>query len=81
MFDYFESHPQIKAIIYCNYKLNPDRSQDSVRHVWLYDGQVNYVPDVNDLDQRLLAGGADIRALFATRIVESRYISALVTGK
>lgn len=81
MFDYFESHPQIKAIIYCNYKLNPDRCQDSVRHVWLYDGQVNYVPDVNDLDQRLLAGGADIRALFATRIAESRHSSTLVTGK
>lgn len=61
--------------------MNPDRSQDSAQHVWLCNRQVNDVPDVNDLDQRLLAGGADIRASFATRIADPSYISTLVIGK
>lgn len=80
MFDYFESHPQIKAISYFNYKNNPDHSLGSVEHVYRYDGQVNYVPDVSDHDQRLLAGGDDMRALFASRIADPRYISTLVVG-
>jgi hypothetical protein len=41
---------------------------------------VNYVPDVNDYEQRLLAGGADIRASFTRRIADPRYISTLVLG-
>lgn len=80
MFDYFESHPQIKAISYFNPKNNPDHSLGSVEHVYRYDGQVNYVPDVSDHDQRLLAGGDDMRALFASRIADPRYISRLVVG-
>ena len=80
MFDYFESHPQIKAISYFNYKNNLDPNPTSAGHVTLYDGQVNYVPDVSDHDQRLIAGGDDIRALFASRIANPRYISTLVSA-
>jgi len=35
---------------------------------------------VDDDDERLIAGSADIRTLSATRIGEPRYISTLVTG-
>jgi hypothetical protein len=80
MFDYFESHPQIKAISYFNYKNNLDPNPTSPDHVTLYDGQVNYVPDVSDHDQRLIAGCDDIRALFASRIANPRYISTLVSA-
>jgi hypothetical protein len=80
MFDYIESHPQIKAISYFNYKNNPDNTLGTVAHVYLYDGQVNYVPNVNDHDQRLIAGGEDMRTLFARRIANPRYISTLVVG-
>ena len=41
------------------------------------NGQVNYVPNVNDMDQRLLAGGDDVRALFASRIADPRYVSTI----
>jgi hypothetical protein len=41
---------------------------------------VGDVPDLNDLDQRIVAGGADVRALFATRIGDPRSISKLVIG-
>jgi hypothetical protein len=78
MFDYFDGHPQIKAISYFNYKINPDSDPNSADHVFLYDKKVNYLPDANDFDQRLIAGGADIRALFAGRIKEPHYISTLV---
>ncbi len=78
MFDYFESHPKIKAINYFNYKNIRDPNPRGRNHVFLYDGRVNYVPDVNDLDQRLLAGGEDMRALFAARISNPRYISVVV---
>lgn len=46
--------------------------------VYLYDGQVSYVPNVGDGDSRLLAGGEDVRALFARSIGDPRYISTLV---
>jgi hypothetical protein len=80
MFDYFETHPKIKAISYFNYKVNPDNTLGSVAHVYLYNGRVNYVPNGDDFDQRLMAGGADMRALFARRIANPRYISTLVIG-
>lgn len=44
------------------------------------DGQVNYRPDMHDLDTRLLAGAPDIRTLFADRTSIGRYISTLVTS-
>lgn len=78
MFDYFASHLQIKAVCYFNYKINPDSNPNSADHVFLYDKKVNYLPDANDFDQRLIAGGEDIRALFAGRIADPRYISTLV---
>jgi hypothetical protein len=78
MFDYFESHPQIKAIIFSNHKGEPDPYPIPTDHVFLYDGKVNYAPDANDFDSRLIAGGEDIRALFAGRITDARYISTLV---
>jgi hypothetical protein len=80
MFDYFEKHQQIKAISYFNYKMNPDSNPNSADHVFLYDNKVNYLPNANDFDQRLIAGGTDIRALFAGRIANPRYISTLVIG-
>jgi hypothetical protein len=39
-----------------------------------------YVPNVNDHDQRLIAGGKDMRAPFTRRIADPRYISTLVLG-
>lgn len=77
MFDYFESHPQIKAISYFNSTNYAHPLDTSIERVYLYDGQVNYVPNVNDHDQRILAGGPDFRALFLSRIANSRYISTL----
>jgi mannan endo-1,4-beta-mannosidase len=80
MFDFVESHPQIKAISYFNYRNNPDPDPTAADHVFLYDGKVSYVPDVSDHDQRLIAGGEDIRALFASRIADPRYVSTLGVG-
>ncbi len=82
MFDYFESHVKIKAILYFNYHWG-DVSQETpehmaAEHVWLYNGQVNYHPNVNNSDSRLIAGGNDQRELFARRIKDQRYISDLV---
>jgi hypothetical protein len=79
MFDYFESHPQIKAISYINDGF-PNPNPISTDPVFLYDGKVNYIPNVNDMDQRLMAGGDDIRALFADRVADSRYVSVLAVG-
>jgi hypothetical protein len=82
MFDYFESHPDIKAINYFNYNSRPDHGipWDSARAVYLYDGQVNYVPNVNDDDQRLLAeGGADFRGTYSRGIANPRYVTAIRT--
>ena len=77
MFDYFESHTNIKAILYFNYNISAYDMIDPSKFVFLYDGQVNYLPDVNDGDIRLIAGGPEIRALFANRIANPRYISTL----
>jgi hypothetical protein len=80
-FDYFESHPAIKAISYFNYCNRAGASRvrwDPSRSVYLPNG-VNYVPDVNDHDHRLLAGGPEVQALFARRIGEPRYVSAIST--
>lgn len=82
MFDYFESHLAIKAISYFNYcnrigathvKWDPSQS------IYLDGGRVNYVPDANDHDHRLLAGGPAIQALYASRISSPRYVSAVAT--
>ena len=80
MFDYVKSHPQIKAISYINIKSHPDPITNSSDRIFLYDRKVYYVANVNDGDQRLIAGGDDIRALFADRIADSRYISTLVVA-
>lgn len=82
IFDYFESHPAIKAISYFN--LNNRRGAthvkwDPARDVFDYGGHVRYAPNVNDHDHRLVAGGPEIRALFAGRIASERYISAVST--
>ena len=52
MFDYFENHPGIKAINYFNYNSRPDNGipWDGSHAVYLYGGQVNYLPNVNDTD-------------------------------
>jgi hypothetical protein len=82
IFDYFESHPDVKAISYFNYCYRPGAVHvpwDPARSIYLDNGQVNYVPDVNDLDSRLLAGGPETQALFARRISSPRYVSAIAT--
>jgi hypothetical protein len=84
MFDYFESHPDIKAISYFNYNSRPDHAiaWDPSRAVYLYDGQVNYLANVNDDDQRLLAeSGADFRGTFSRRIANPRYTSSVLTQR
>ena len=79
MLDYVKLHPKIKAMTYFNYRDFADPNYaDPDNHVYLYDGQVNYVPDVNDDDLRLLAGGPDIRALYAAQISSPRYVSTVV---
>jgi hypothetical protein len=52
---------------------------DPARSVYLDGGRVNYVPNVNDLDSRLLAGGPEMQALFARRIGSPHYVSAILT--
>jgi hypothetical protein len=76
MFDYFDRHPNLKAITYYNFKSHPESPEHMVDHVYLYDGAVNYHPDISDGDSRLLAGsGADFRGTFADRIADPKYIS------
>jgi hypothetical protein len=78
MFDYFESHPDIKAINYFNTNLRT--TWDPSQAVYLDGGQVNYMPNVNDGDQRLLAeSGANFRATYSTRIANPRYTSTILT--
>jgi Glycosyl hydrolase family 26/PASTA domain len=82
MFDYFESHTDIKAINYFNYNARPNFGipWDPSHAVYLYGGQVNYLADVNDNDNRLLAeSGADFRGTFSRRIANARYISSILT--
>jgi hypothetical protein len=83
MFAYIADHPAIKAFSYSNYKSNPDPTwADARTHTYLDldGGQVNYITNVYDDDGRLLAGGPEIRALYASLIGSPRYVSTLVTG-
>jgi Glycosyl hydrolase family 26/PASTA domain len=78
MFDYFESHPDIKAISYFNY--NGRATWDPSHAVYLDGGQVNYMPNVNDYDTRLLAqSGADFQGTYSSRIANPRYTSTILT--
>ena len=79
MFDYYENHPKIKTISYINLNNSySDPNPDPANYAFLYDGKVSYVPNVNDMDNRLIAGGDDVRTLFSNRITDLRYISVLV---
>jgi hypothetical protein len=81
-FDYFESHPAIKAISYFNYNNRPGGrvAWDAARAVYLYDGKVSYLPNVDDHDHRLLAYSGDgWRTLYARRISSARYVSAVAS--
>lgn len=84
MFDYIETHPRIKAVLYFNYNSNNAASEDAAHmsnHIWLYDGAVNFHPNVNNADHRLLAEtGADLRGTFAARIQNVRYISDIAVN-
>ncbi len=80
MFNVFESHLRIKAMVYYNYhqgfdKVDASRMSD---HVFLHGGLVNYKPNVNDGDSRLLAdSGAGFRETFARRLAHRRYLSVV----
>ena len=52
---------------------------DPARSIDIDGGRVNCVPDINDHDSRLLAGGPSIQALFASRIASPRYVSTITT--
>ena len=81
MFDYFENHPGIKAINYFNYNSRPDNGipWDGSHAVYLYGGQVNYLPNVNDTDYRLLAeSGANFRGTYSQRIADPRYLTSIL---
>jgi glycosyl hydrolase family 26/PASTA domain-containing protein len=78
MFDYFESHPDIKAINYFNY--NNRTTWNPAQAVYLDGGQVNYMPNVDDGDQRLLAeSGANFQGTYSSRIANPRYTSTILT--
>jgi hypothetical protein len=78
MFDYFESHPDIKAINYFN--ANERTTWDPSQAVYLDGGQVNYMPNVNDGDSRLLAqSGANFQGTYSSRIASPRYTSTILT--
>ena len=82
MFSYFDGHTDVKAISYFNYCYRPGAVHvkwDPTRTVYIDNGQVNYEPNVNDLDSRLLAGGPDTQGLFARLISSPRYVSAIST--
>jgi hypothetical protein len=82
MFDYFESHPDIKAINYFNYNSRPDLGDpyDPARLIHLDGGQVSYQANTNDDDSRLIAdSGAGFRATFAHRISSPHYLSSIST--
>lgn len=82
MFDYFESHPDIKAINYFNYNSRPDLADayDPARLIHLDGGQVSYQANTNDDDSRLIAdSGAGFRETFARRISSSHYLSSILT--
>jgi hypothetical protein len=78
MFDMFASHPKIKAVVYYNYNQGSDAEDPAHMggHTSLYGGLVNYHPNVNNGDSRLLAeSGAGFRSTFARRIANGRYLS------
>lgn len=81
MFDYIESHPGIKAVLYFNYNMNTPSVEDAAHmasHIWLYNNTVNYHPGTATQDHRLIAeNGASLRATFASRIAASRYTSTV----
>src|SRR5262249_4101475 len=78
MFDYFEKHPDIKAINYFN--ANERTTWDPSEAVYLAGGQGNYMPNVNDGDSRLLAqSGANFQGTYSGRIANSRYRSTILT--
>jgi hypothetical protein len=78
MFDYFESHPDMKAINYFNY--NNRTTWDPSQAVYLDGEQVNYMPNVNDGDSRLLAqSGANFQGTYSSRIANPRYTSTILT--
>lgn len=78
MFDYFESHPDIKAINYFDY--NNRSTWNPAQAVYLDGGQVNYMPNVDDGDQRLLAqSGANFQGSYSNRIANPRYTSTILT--
>jgi beta-mannanase len=82
MFDYIESHPDIKAINYFNYNARPNFGipWDPSRAVYLYGGQANYLANVNDNDNRLLAeSGVNFRGTFSSRISSTRFVSSIET--
>jgi hypothetical protein len=78
MFDYFESHANIKAINYFNYNYRTTWTPSNA--VYLDGGQVNYMPNVADGDVRLLAqSGANFQGTYSSRIANPRYISSILT--
>jgi hypothetical protein len=82
IFDYFAGHPAIKAISYFNYCNRAGATRvrwDPSQSVYIDGGKVNYVPNANDHDSRLLAGGPEVQALFAARIASERYVSTVTT--
>jgi hypothetical protein len=82
VFDWFESHPAVRAISYFNFCNRAGATHvrwDPARSVYSEGGQVNYVPALNDHDSRLLAGGPEVRTLFARRIASPRYVSEIAT--
>lgn len=63
-------------------KASPDPNwYDTSTHTYLYGGQVNYMPNVNNEESRLIAGGLEIRDLYADQISNPRFVSTLVTGR
>ena len=81
MFDYVESHSKIKAVVYFDYNMNGPAQENNAHmadHIWLYNHSVNYHPNINNNDHRLLAeSGASFRNTFAIRISSTRYVSQL----
>ncbi|MFY9579286.1 MAG: glycosyl hydrolase [Gaiellaceae bacterium] len=79
MFDYVQTHADVKAINYFNYNSRPTAGPplDLARLVYLDGGQVNFEADVNDDDHRLLTG---FRTTYSARISNPRYVSATRSG-
>lgn len=77
MFNYFDSHSKLKAVLYFNFGIT---YTDTVGHTFLYNNQVSYQPNANVSDFRLLAeSGANFRNQFSSRISNSKYTSTLTT--